>query len=116
MKNLQQELKKVAKDFVQLAGKLEKISQALEKAGSAPPKKSSTKKPPAKKKPAKVEPKKGTAFSDVIKIVNRSKKGITTSQIMERTGFNRVKVANIIFAAKKRGKIKTIGKGLYMKA
>ena len=111
MKNLQQELKKVAKDFAQLAGKLDRISSALEKEGKAPAKKT-----PAKKKPVKVEPKKETAFADVIQIVNRSKKGITTSRIMEKTGFNRVKVANIIFAARKRGKIKTISKGIYMKA
>ena len=111
MKNLQQELKKVAKDFTQLAVKLDKISKALEKGGKAPAKKA-----PVKKKPVKAGPKKETAFSNVLSVVNRSKKGVTTSQIMEKTGFNRIKVANIIFTAKKRGMIKTVSKGVYMKA
>ncbi|MFC1857459.1 hypothetical protein ACFL9U_05440 [Thermodesulfobacteriota bacterium] len=111
MKNLQQELQKIAKEFTKLAGKFDKISRALEKAGKAP-----VKKTPLKTKPVKADAKKETAFAAVMKIINRSKKGVTTSQIMEKTGFNRVKVANIIFAARKRGKIKIVSKGVYLKA
>ena len=110
MKNLQQELKKISTEFTKLAGKIDKISKELE-TGKAP-----VKKTPAKTKPVKAKPKEETAFATVVNIINSSKKGVTTAQIMEKTGFNRVKVANIIFTARKQGKIKTVSKGVYVKA
>ena len=106
MKNLQEELKRVEKNLRDLAGKLDKISKELEKAG----------KKPAKGKPVSVKQMKETAFAAVLKIINRSKKGVTTTQIMEKTGFDRVKVANIVAKSKKLGKIKVISKGVYLKA
>ena len=111
MMNLQKELHKVAKDFTKLADKLDKISKELEKPGKAPAKRT-----PPKKKPEKPTPKQETAFATVMKIINRSKKGVTTAQIMDKTGFDRRKVANIVFKAKKLGKIKTVSKGVYVKA
>ncbi|MFC1857348.1 hypothetical protein ACFL9U_04920 [Thermodesulfobacteriota bacterium] len=106
MKNLHEELKRVEENLRDLAGKLDKISKKLEKAD----------KKPAQKRPVRLKPKKETAFAAVLKIINRSKKGVTTSQIMEKTGFDRVKVANIIAKAKKMEKIKAINKGVYLKA
>ena len=110
MKNLQQELKKISTEFTKLAGKIDKISKELE-TGKAP-----VKKTPAKTKPVKAKPKEETAFAAVINIIDRSKKGVTTSQIMDKTGFDNRKVANIVFKAKKLGKIKTESKGVYVKA
>ena len=111
MKNLQQELKKISTEFTKLAGKLDKISKKLEEASKAPAKKA-----PAKKKVAEAKPKEETAFATVMKIINRSKKGVTTSQIMDKTGFDQRKVGNIVFKARKQGKIKTVSKGVYLKA
>ena len=124
MKNLQQELQKITKEFAKLAGKLEKITRELE-TGKAPAKKTPAKKKagkapvkkaPAKTKPVKAKPKEETAFATIMKIINRSKKGVTTSQIMDKTGFDNRKVANIVFKGRKQGKIKTISKGVYLKA
>ena len=110
MKNLQQELEKISMEFAKLAGKIDKISKELE-AGKAPAKKT-----PVKTKPLKAKAQKETAFATVINIINRSEKGVTTAQIMEKTGFDRRKVSNIVFKANKLGKIKTVSKGVYVKA
>lgn len=82
----------------------------------APAKKTAPKKKaPAKKAPAK-KAAKVTAADAVLKVINRTKKGVNTAAIMKKTGFNNKKVANIIFKLKKQGKIKNPEKGLYVKA
>jgi predicted GIY-YIG superfamily endonuclease len=77
----------------------------------APAKKAVAKKKAPAKKVAKV-----TAADAVLKVVNRTKKGINTADLMKKTGFDNKKVANIIFKLKKQGKIKNPEKGIYVKA
>jgi len=48
--------------------------------------------------------------------IKRSKKGIATAALMEKTGYNQKKVTNIVFKLRKQGKIKNEGKGVYVKA
>ena len=80
-------------------------------AKKAPAKKAAAKKKAPAKKAAKV-----TAADAVLKVINRTKKGVNTATLMKRTGFDNKKVANIIFKLKKQGKIKNPEKGLYVKA
>ena len=85
-------------------------------AKKAPAKKAAAKKKaPAKKAPAK-KAAKVTAADAVLKVINRTKKGVNTATLMKKTGFDNKKVANIIFKLKKQGKIKNPQKGLYVKA
>jgi putative endonuclease len=77
----------------------------------APAKKAAPKKKAPAKKATKV-----TAAEAVLKVINRSKKGVNTATLMKKTGFDNKKVANIIFKLKKQGKIKNPEKGLYVKA
>ena len=35
---------------------------------------------------------------------------------MEKTGYNQKKIANLVFKLRKQGKIKSVGKGVYVKA
>lgn len=58
----------------------------------------------------------GTAFDMVIEIISRSKQGIDTSKIKEKTGFDDKKIANIIYKAKNRNLIRSISKGIYVKS
>ena len=90
-------------------GKAKPIRKASQKAQKAAAKKSTQKAGPAKKKPM-------TAADTILAVIRRSKKGVTTDALMKKTGYNRKKVANIIYKLKKQGNIKTVGKGLYMKA
>ncbi|MEN8244059.1 MAG: GIY-YIG nuclease family protein [Thermodesulfobacteriota bacterium] len=80
-------------------------------AKKAPAKKAAPKKKAPVKKAAKV-----TAADAVLKVINRTKKGVNTATLMKKTGFDNKKVANIIFKLKKQGKIKNPEKGLYVKA
>jgi hypothetical protein len=55
-----------------------------------------------------------TATDQVLKIINRSKKGVDTGTLMIKTGFDRKKVTNIIHRTFKAGKIKKTDRGVYV--
>lgn len=57
-----------------------------------------------------------TATEQVLKIIKRFKKGVDVPTLMKRTGFEDKKIRHIIYRAHKRGKIKRVGKGLYVGA
>ena len=57
-----------------------------------------------------------TAVDTVLAIIKRSKKGVGTAALMEKTGYNQKKIANLVFKLRKQGKIKSVGKGTYVKA
>jgi len=133
-KNLQavnREIKALSKKVDQMVvaiGKLEKpkaktvkakpVKKAVAKA--KPVKKIAAKKAPVKKvaakKPATKKPVIITAADTVFGVIKRSKKGVDVSTLMEKTGFNRKKIYNNVKVLKKRGKIKSAGKGVYVKA
>ena len=75
-----------------------------------------TKKAPAKKAPLKKKTAQPTASDQVLKIINRSKKGVNTATLMTKTGFNQKKISNIIQRIYKQGKITRVGKGIYIRA
>ena len=129
MKNLKKNLQSVNKDLKALANKVDKIIVAvgkLEKTKVAkkpkakvvkikPVKKAVAKKVAVKKPAAKkqVEP---TAADTVLGFIKKYKKGIDVSTLMEKTGFNRRKIYDNAKILKKRGKIKSMGMGVYVKA
>ncbi len=113
---LQKEIKALGKKMDKLiaaAGKIEKPKVA-KKTISKPVKARTTKKSPAKKAPAKKGAAKPTATDQVLKIINRSKKGIDIKALMIKTSFNQKKVTNILQRTYKQGKIKRVGKGIYV--
>jgi len=73
-------------------------------------KKVAVKKPAAKKQ---VEP---TAADTVLGFIKRYKKGVDVSTLMKKTGFNRRKIYDNAKILKKRGKIKSMENGVYVKA
>ena len=109
------------KDITAIGKKLEKLIAAVEKSEKATHTKASkakavkaksVKKPaktPVKKKAVKV-----TATDQVLKIINRSKKGVDTAALIEKTGFDQKKVRNILQRTFKQGKIKRADKGIYV--
>ena len=74
------------------------------------------KRAPAKKAPAAKRAAKPTATDQVLGIVKRSKKGVNIKTLMDKTGFNNKKVTNILQRTYKQGKIKRVGKGVYVGA
>jgi len=88
---------------------------AKKKPVAAASKAKATKKP-IKKPTTKRRVKSTTAADSVLDIIGKSKKGVGTAAIIEQTGYNQKKVANIIYRLKNQGKIKTVQKGIYVKS
>ena len=114
---LKKELQTLNRDIKDLEKTLKKIIKSLEKSEKAKVTRASTKRSPRKKPPLKKKTAGPTATDQVLKLINkRTKKGIDAAAIMAKTGFNQRKVTNIIHRAYKAGKIKRVGKGLYVGA
>jgi predicted Rossmann fold nucleotide-binding protein DprA/Smf involved in DNA uptake len=115
------ELTAIKKDLTAISKKLENLLKAVEKSEKATVTKASkpkaVKATPAKKAPkAPVRKKavKATATDQVLKIINRLKRGADTATLMKKTGFDQKKVRNILNRTFKQGKIKRVDKGIYV--
>ena len=124
MIELQNLLKSVSDGLKTLAKGIEEISAKVDEASKSKGTVSSKRKKPAiaksksktaQKRPAKKITKQPPASETVMKIIGRSKKGVSAAAIMEKTGYDRKKVANIIYRLGKHGKIKSVKKGIYIK-
>ena len=116
LQSLQKEIKELGRkmdNLITAIGKVEK-PKVTKKTTAKPVKAKPTKKAPAKKAPAKKGTTQPTATDQVLKIINRSKKGVNIKTLMEKTGFNQKKVTNILQRTFKQGKIKRAGKGVYV--
>jgi hypothetical protein len=114
MNQIEKDLKAIAKDLKGLTQKTEKMIERLKKLDKA----QAAKKPKAKavKKTIAKKPAKGPASDTVLAIIKRSRKGVDTVALRKKTGFEGRKIGDIIYRLKKQGKIKGLGKGLYVKA
>jgi putative endonuclease len=113
------------KDIKALERKMEKLIREFDKGKKAKVTKKATAKPvkaktikrlPAKKAHAKKRPAKLTATDKVLRIINRSKKGVDVATLMKKTGFDNKKISNILHRTYKQGKIKRVEKGIYVSA
>jgi hypothetical protein len=132
MKKLKKDLEAILKALNGLAQKVEKLQEQIgeetkptKKSKAKAVKKKAVKKTPIKKiaakkaAPKKVVRKKAkpvTAADTVLAIIKRYKKGVGNAALMEKTGYNQKKIANLVFKLRKQGKIKSVDKGVYVKA
>ncbi len=79
----------------------------------AAPKKARAKKAPARKAGGK---KPVTAVATITAIITRSRGGVDVATLMAQTGYDKKKVANLVFKLKNQKKIKSVKKGVYTKA
>ncbi|MBW1722210.1 MAG: hypothetical protein JRH13_15650 [Deltaproteobacteria bacterium] len=122
MKALKKDLQAMVKNLKTLTSKVEKMVKNIDKldkgtAAKAPAKRG---RPAAAKKVKKAAPARGrkkesTAMDTVYSIVAKSRKGVNTATIKEKTGFNDKKIWNAINRLKTQGKIKSARKGVYIK-
>jgi len=114
MKQLEKDLKAVAKDLKGLTQKTEKMIKQLEK----PDKAQAARKPKAKavKKIIAKKPTRVSSSDTVLAIIKGSRKGIDKATLRNKTGFEGRQIGDIIYKLKKQGKIKSLGKGTYIKA
>ena len=122
---LKRDLQAVKRDIKALERKMEKLL----KAHGTPQKAKATKKPKrktvkaktsravaVKKAPTRKKAAKTTSTEQILKIIKRSRKGVDVPTLKTKTGFEDKKVRNIIFRASKEGKIKKVGRGIYVGA
>ena len=114
MKQLEKDLKAVAKDLKRLTQKTEKMIKWLKKSEKA----QAAKKPKAKavKKAVAKKPVKLSASDTVLAIIKRSRKGVDRATLLKKTGLKGSNMRTILYRLSKQGKIKTDRKGLYIKA
>jgi seryl-tRNA synthetase len=119
MKNLKKNLQAVNRELKALAKKVDKIVVAvgkLEKPKVAKkPEAKVVKRKPVRKTVAK-KPAKLTAVDTVLALIRKSKKGVNTATLMKKTGFKDYKIHSNVYRLKKQGKIKSVKKGVYLKA
>jgi len=121
MKQLKKDLQAVSKSLKQLMLRTEKIAKRLEKLEKPKPvKKSKAKvktkvkakaKPKIAKKPVKV-----SAAATVLAVIKRSRKGVDVATLKSKAGIGSTTLNSIIYRLKKNGKIKSGGRGIYVKA
>jgi hypothetical protein len=127
MKKLKKDLEAILKALNGLAQKVQKLQEQIgeeikptKKPKAKAVKKKTVKKAPARKVAAKKAPvkkaKPATAVDTVLAIIKRYKKGVGTAALMEKTGYNQKKISNLVSKLKKLGKIKSVDKGIYLKA
>ena len=124
MKELEKFLKVLSDGMRTLSQGVESLAvkvDELAKAQSTPPKpaprkttKKSSKKAP--KKTSKTTAKQATSADAVLAIIKRFKKGVDVATLKQKTGFDDKKIHNTIYKLKKKGLIKSVGKGVYTKA
>ena len=122
MKALKSNLQSVVKSLKALTQKTEKIAKRLDRLEKAVPAKKPRAKArveakPAKKRVAKkvaVKRTKVTASDTLMSIIKGSRKGVDSTTLERKTGFNNQKIRDNIFKLTKQGKIKRVGRGIYI--
>jgi hypothetical protein len=119
------DLQALNKDVKAISRKMETLIKEFNKGKKAKVTKKVTAKParlktikrlPAKKAPAKKRTAKLTATDQVLKILRGRKKGVNAATLMKKTGFDNKKIRNILHRTYNQGKIKRVGKGIYVGA
>ncbi len=126
MKKIKAQLKTLSKSLVTLSKQVEKITNQVDKLQAtqkaAPAKKKVAKKKVTKKKVAKkIAAKKAapakqiTMLDAVFDAIKRTKKGVTVSQLREKTKLDSRQLSNALYKLTKKGAIQTKSRGLYVK-
>ena len=120
MTQIQKRLQSISKSLQALSKKVEQIRKQVESEQSPAKTKSKSVKRRTVKKAPRIKPKRqaaaGTAYALFLKTIEDSVPNISVADLKAKTGFNDKKIANLAFKAKKQGKIKTAGRGVYVKA
>ncbi len=115
MKQLKKDLQAVSKTLKQLTLRTENIVKRLNKLEKPKPVKKAKAivkaRPKVAKKPVKV-----SAAATVLTIIKRSRKGVDVATLKSKAGIGSATVNSIIYRLKKKGKIKSGGRGIYVKA
>ena len=116
MKEFKSDLKAVTKLLTQLTQKTEQMMKRLEKLDKAQTVKAKPVRKAVIKKLSKKEAAQPTGIDLIFGIIKKSKKGVGTETLKKKTGFDQKKVWNTINLLKRKGMVKSGGRGTYVKA
>ncbi len=123
MQKVQTQIKSLEKNIAALQKKLAKLKgQAAAKAGAtkkaaakAPKKAAAPKKKAVVKKAAATEAK-GTVLESVLEVIGKSRNGANIADLKAKTNLESRQLSNALYKLSKKGQIKTISRGVYVKA
>lgn len=115
MKQLRKDLNAAMKEIKALTRKTEQLAKQLTKLEKAPAAGKRNAGAEVTKKKVAQKPAKATAIDTVFAVIRSSRKGADTDTLKKKTGFNNKKVWNNINMLKKKGKIKSVARGVYVK-
>jgi predicted transcriptional regulator len=131
MKKIKAQLKTLSKSLAAISKQVEKITNQVDKLQApkkaAPAKKAVAKKKAAKKKVVKKKAvkkaaakkaapaKQVTMLDAVFDVIKRTKKGVTVTQLREKTKLDSRQLSNALYKLTKKGVIQTKARGLYVK-
>ena len=131
MKKIKAQLKTLSKSLAAISKQVEKITNQVDKLQApkkaAPAKKAVAKKKAAKKKIVKKKAvkkaaakkaapaKQVTMLDAVFDVIKRTKKGVTVTQLREKTKLDSRQLSNALYKLTKKGAIQTKSRGLYVK-
>ncbi len=130
MKKAQTQIKSIAKNLAALAEKLDKLNAQLEsapakkaapakkKAAAKPKKAVAKKKAPATKKKAAAASaaSKGTVLENVLDVIAKSRSGANIANLKKKTNLESRQLSNALYKLSKKGMIKTVSRGVYVKS
>jgi hypothetical protein len=113
-------IKKLVNDFRDLMADVRRINSTLDRATSAKSSAATAKVAARKKagarKPAAPKTGKESPKVEVLKTINRHKKGIDVATLIKITGFNDSTIRTIVYRAAREGTIKRVRRGVYAAA
>lgn len=130
MKKIQNQIKVISKGLIALAEKLEKLNSQMTETAPVEKKAPAGKKVAVKAKKKEVAPKKAaapktaesadseksTVLDNVMDVIKKSKNGATIATLKAKTNLESRQLSNALYKLSKKGMIKTISRGVYVKA
>ncbi len=113
MKKLQTQLKSVSKNLAALSKQVEKIAQQVGQVKPAA-KAASVRQAPARRGRTTASGGK-TVLDTVYDAIRRSKKGVTVSQLKDKTNLDARQLSNALYKLSKKGQVYAKSRGLYVK-
>ncbi|MFZ1983162.1 MAG: hypothetical protein WAU91_02040 [Desulfatitalea sp.] len=93
-----------------------KSAPAKKKAAAKPAKKAAPKKKAAGKKAASSEASKNTVLENVLDVIGKSRAGANIADLKAKTNLESRQLSNALYKLSKKGQIKTVSRGVYVKA
>ena len=126
MKKVSDQLKAISKTLVSLSKQVDRLTKQVDKpqpAKKAAVKKAAVKKTAAKKAaPEKKAAARGrkpatesTVLDTVFDVIKRSRKGAAIATLKEKSGLDARQLSNALYKLSKKGIIKTVSRGVYVK-